>query len=160
MLSVLRFNDFYYPSGGHEFILGSKWGLCRSISCLLYDVVCPLIILLISSNFSNIYLPRSCKALDLVCFRLFLLFDVRYLNCLEYWNSRIVHLFGQYSFITYISLVHCSFLNVLEHFGGNISFNKKSLKIPKYTTLTEYKFITNIIYLPYSTDLCHFHLEF
>ena len=122
MLSVLRFKDFDYPSGGHEFILGFKWGLCRSISCFLYDVVCPLIILLISSNFSNFYLPRSFKA--------------------------------------YISLVHCSFLNVLEHFGGNISFNKKSLKIPKYTTLTEYKFITNIIYLPYSTDLCHFHLEF
>jgi hypothetical protein len=79
MLSVLRFKDSYYSSGGHEFILGSKWGLCRSISCLLYDAVCPLIILLISSNFSNIYLPRSYKALDLVCFRFFfcsLMFDI------------------------------------------------------------------------------------
>ena len=35
MLSVLQFKDYDYPSGGHEFILGSKWGLCRSISCLL-----------------------------------------------------------------------------------------------------------------------------
>ena len=76
---VDRFKDSDYSSGGHEFILGSKWGLCRSISCLLYDVVCPLIILLISSNFSNIYLPRSYKALDLVCFRFFfcsLMFDI------------------------------------------------------------------------------------
>ena len=43
MLSVLEFKDSVYSSGGHEFILGSKRGLCRSISCLLYDVVCPSI---------------------------------------------------------------------------------------------------------------------
>ena len=40
---VDRFKDSDYSSGGHEFILGSKWGLCCSISCLLYDVVCPSI---------------------------------------------------------------------------------------------------------------------
>jgi hypothetical protein len=40
MLSVLRFKDSDYPSGGHEFILGFKRGSCRSISSLLYNVVC------------------------------------------------------------------------------------------------------------------------
>ena len=43
MLSVLQFKDYDYPSGGHEFILGFYRGSCRSISCLLYNVVCPSI---------------------------------------------------------------------------------------------------------------------
>ena len=43
MLSVLQFKDYDYPSGGLEFIHGFKWGSCRSIPCLLYNVVCPSI---------------------------------------------------------------------------------------------------------------------